>query len=28
MAVPQPYKKQFSHLIFCERYCQLQANHF
>jgi len=23
MAVPQPYKKQLSHIISCERYCEL-----
>jgi len=28
MAVPDPYKKQLSHFIFCEMYRELQANHF
>jgi len=28
MAVPEPYKKQLLHIISCEMYRQLQANHF
>jgi len=28
MAVPETYQKQLVHFIFCERYHELQANHY